>query len=244
MPRPNPLTPEIQAAFLAELRRGTLVVAAAARVGMTVSTLYARRRRDPAFDSAWTAAAEASLAWRWDPERRCRVRTAGCRRRLRFGPRRRAAFLASLEHSCNSTDSAWRSGFHPSTIFQALRRDPVFARRHDEALERGYIRLEREAALERERSARRMKLFIDSGFEPTGEPTRDPDHLLRLLDRYRRPDPPARRFGVRPALNGFEKIEALERKLRHMDLGGWDARVPDRQDPDARAERRSSLSGP
>ncbi|MGA9582404.1 MAG: hypothetical protein WBR13_10600 [Allosphingosinicella sp.] len=223
MPRPNPITPAVQAAFLAELRGGALVVAAAASVGMTVSTLYNRRRRDPVFDAAWTAAAEASLCWRWDSERRCRVRAPGCGRRLRFGAGPRAAFLASLERSCNSTDSALRAGFHPSTVVQALRRDPAFARDNKAALERGYARLERVAALERERAEARMKRFLDAGFETTGEPTRDPDRLLRLLDLYRPPERPGRgRAGrPRPALSPSESVAALERKLAHLDLGGW-----------------------
>jgi hypothetical protein len=210
------LTPEIQAAFLAELRRGTLVVAAAARVGMTVSTLYNRRRRDPAFDSAWTAAAEAGFGWRWDPERRCRVRAPGCRRRLRFGAARQAAFLDWLECTCNSSDSAWRAGFHPSTIVQALRRDPELARANQAALERGCVRLEREVALERQRSVERLNDFLESRRRGGGLGG-----------------------GLAPAQSRFESIEALELRLSRTDPGGGRA---ERRRPTARVPLRADLA--
>lgn len=223
MPRPNPLTAEILAAFLAALRGGALVEAAAASVGMTISTLYGRRKRDPGFDSAWTEAAEASMLWCWDPKGRYRMRAPGCKRRLRFGARRRAAFLASLERDCNSSAAARATGVHPSTVVQAVRRDPKFARDNEAALERGYARLERELALERERSVARMKRFLDRGFAPTGEPTSDPDHLMRLLKRYERPERARGRRDrwARPELSQAEAIAALEQKLRHLDLGPW-----------------------
>ena len=223
MPRPNPLTPEVLAAFLAELRRGTLVVAAAASVGVAVQTLYRRRGRDPGFDEAWTEAAEASLIWSWDPRLQRKVRAPGCRRRLRFAAARRRDFLRRLERDCNSTAAARDIGFHPSTVVQALRRDRAFALDNQAALERGYVRLERLAALERERAAARMRRFLDRGFEPTGEPTADFDRQLRLLDRYRRREQPARGLGrrARRALSRAESVEALERKLAHLDLGSW-----------------------
>lgn len=222
MPRPNPLTPEVQAAFLTALRGGTLVVAAAAEVGVAVQTLYRRRGRDPGFDKAWSEAAEASLRWRWDPKLRRKVRAPGCRRRLRFEAGRRGDFLRRLELDCNSTAAARDTGFHPSTIVQALRRDRAFALDNRAALERGYVRLERLAALERKRAAERMNRFLDRGFEPTVETTSDPDRLLRLLDLYRQPGRPPRERNRPPrrALSPSESIEALERKLRHLDLAG------------------------
>src|SRR5688500_8772494 len=159
MPRPNPLTPQILAAYLAELRGGTLVVAAAARVGMTVSTLYNRRRRDPAFDAAWTAAAEASFGWAWRrlPSGRWRRQwtRAPTARRLRFGAGRRAAYLEALERKGDCSRAARSARVDPRTVRSAFRSDPGFARAHDAALERGRIRRERSATLERAQAAER-----------------------------------------------------------------------------------------
>ncbi len=141
-------------------------------------------------------------------EGRYRGRAPGCKRRLRFGALRRAAFLAWLKRDCNSTASARATGFHPSTVVQALRRDPKFARDNEAALERGYARLARPAA--------RMKRFLDRGFAPTGAPARDFEAQLRLLARYRRPE---RAPGSRRALSFEESLAALKRQLRHLDVG-------------------------
>lgn len=218
------LTPAAQAAFLAALRGGALVGAAAAEAGVAVSTLYCRRKRDAGFDSAWTAAAEASFgfAWRTQGKRRGRRLRVPTKRRVRFGATRRGLYLASLGRSCDTRASARWAGVWPSTVYRNLKRDPAFALDNRAALERGYVRLEREAALQRERRAERLRRLAERGFEPTGEPTRDFEAQMRLLDRYRRPERP----GGRPALSRAESVAALERKLRHLDLGGWDASGP------------------
>ncbi|HEX8064199.1 MAG TPA: hypothetical protein VF535_13415, partial [Allosphingosinicella sp.] len=123
---------------------------------------------------------------------------------------------------CNSEAAARSTGFHPSTVVQALRRDRAFALANRAALERGYVRLDRQLALENARRAERMKRFLDRGLETRAEPTSDPDHLLRLLDRYRRPDRPVRPGAPRrPALTLGQSIAALERKLENLDLDGW-----------------------
>src|SRR5687767_13355180 len=101
MPRPNPLTPEVEAAFLEALRGGALVEAAAAQVGVAVGTLYRRRKRDTVFDAAWSSAAEVSASWAWDESAGRKVRPAGVKRRLRFAARRRRAFLKVLERDCS-----------------------------------------------------------------------------------------------------------------------------------------------
>ena len=211
------LTPAALAGFLAALRRGVLVEAAAAQVGVAVSTLYCRRRRDPGFDSAWTAAAEASSGWAWQGRgrKRRRVRT---KRRLRFGGARREAFLGRLELSCDTKNSARRGGVHPATIYRHIARDPGFERANKAALERGYQRLERESERDRARRARRIRRALDRGPSPEARPPGDLDRLIRLLDRWRRPERP-RRPGAREALSVEDGLAELERKLRNLDVG-------------------------
>jgi hypothetical protein len=158
----------VKAAFLAELRRRTLVVAAAARVGMTVSTLYNRRRRDSAFDAAWTAAAEASFRWTWQ-------RLGGGRwrrqwdgkptaRRLRFAGARRAACLEALGRKGDRIRAARSARVDRRTVRRGLRSDPDFALAGDSALELGRARQARRAAAGRARAAGALQADRRAGF--------------------------------------------------------------------------------
>lgn len=223
MPRPNPITTDIQAAFLAELRGGALVAAAAARVGAALSTLYALRKRDRVFDLAWGSAAELSVGWTWDEAAARKVRPAGAKRRLRFGGRRREAFLRVLERDCSTNGAARETGVHPSTVRRHLSRDRGFAGAAAEALRRGYQGLDRE--LKAGRLA--MEARIRSGdlrwtIEPKGEISPDPDRQLLLVARYERTDGTIGRRevsrGRRRPMAFEEAIRLLDRKLRWMGL--------------------------
>lgn len=207
------LTPAAEAAFLEALRGGALVGAAAALAGVAVSSLYCRRRRDSRFDSAWAQAAEAGL---WAGEGPRRVRTG---RRLRFSGARRGAFLDSLERSCDTKDSARRAGVWASTVYRNLKRDPRFARANSKALERGYRRLAGEAALERARSAARLRRALELGPPPTGRPPADFERMIRLLDQWWRPVPPPGAAPRRRVLSFDESLESLETRLSRLDLG-------------------------
>lgn len=227
MPRPNPLTPEVQRAFLDSIRGGALVVAAAASVGVPLGTLYRRRKCDPLFDLAWSAAAELSVEWRWDPVGRRKVRARGCRRRLRFSERRRTAYLDVLAQGCNAGRAARETGVDLRSVYRRLRSDPGFERDSREALKRGFAGLHR--ALEAERIA--MEARIRSGalkwkIEPTGEVTGDFDRQMLLLKRFERPDGT---IGSRRVRHGYmrsmrfeDAILLLDRKMRGLGL------VPDR----------------
>ncbi|HLL30674.1 MAG TPA: hypothetical protein VK403_06740, partial [Allosphingosinicella sp.] len=182
------LTPAAQAAFLAALRGGALVEAAAASVGVAISSLYCRRRRDPAFDLAWIAAAEASAGWEFRAEPGERGRLVRAKRRLRFAGRRREAYLAGLERTCNTTASAGDALVHPSTVRRHLRRHPAFAGDQEAALERGYENLEALAAEERAAARRRGPIIAAEGTRPPA----DFDEQIRILRLYRR-RPPRRR---------------------------------------------------
>jgi len=166
MPRPNPLTPEVRADFLAALRGGALVVAAAARVGVAVQTLYRLRKRDRRFAAEGAVAAEASFGWAWRkrPGRRGgggRWRRVATARRLRFSGRRRSDYLEALEREGDPGAAARAVKVDPRTVRRALLGDPGFARAHEAALERGMAWRARREAEARARAARRLIRVVE-----------------------------------------------------------------------------------
>lgn len=212
------LTPAAQAVFLEALWGGAKLVEAAAAAGVAVSSLYCRRRWDPAFDSAWSEAAAGS----WHEEVRVPagggaprlVRTA---RRRRFSAELKAEFLRLLETCCDTGFSAREAAVHRSTVYRYLKRDPEFASANEAALLRGYAHLVRLAVAERE--ARRERL---ARLEPPPglRPTRDFDRLILLLDRYRRPERPRRGTPPRPVRSFEETLQSLDARLQRRFGGG------------------------
>jgi hypothetical protein len=204
------LTPATQAAFVAALRRGALVEAAARAVGIAISTLYHRRKRDPVFAFAWDAAAALSAA------------APG--RRLRFAVARRRRFLGAFEGSCNILHSCAQAGVHPATVYRHIGRDTGFEAACRKALARGVARLARELAAERAGRARRWSLHE---IVPTGEPTRDFDEVMKLLAQWDRPDgsigPRRVRHGRMRRWSFDEAIALLAKRLRAMEPG-WGER--------------------
>lgn len=175
------LTPQSQAAFLAALRGGALVVAAARAAGVAVSSLYCRRARDAGFAAAWAAAVEASTPlWRRPP---APLAGANPARRARLAGWRRDAFLAALADTCHAADAAAAAGIDKATVHRLIRRDPGFARDCAAAVARGTAHLFREDEAERA-AARAWRLPI----APTGRPTQDFDEAIRLLARWERRD--------------------------------------------------------
>ena len=196
---------DAQRRFLAAVRRGERLAAAAKASGFALSAFYHRRRRDAEFDSAWDeAVADAAAAG-----------VGKARRRPRFTARRRAAYLDHLATCCDTTASAAAAGVHKSAVYRRIGRDPDFERGHEAALKRGYERLEAEARRAREAAAARWRGYA---FEPIGRPTRDFDRQMRLLTRYCRPG--RRRGERRPrrALSFDESLAALEVKLSRLDI--------------------------
>jgi len=59
-------------------------------------------------------------------------------------PEAEATFLDHLAVSCNVAWSAAEAGFSTQTVYSHRRTDPDFARRWDEALDDGYVRLQTE----------------------------------------------------------------------------------------------------
>jgi hypothetical protein len=223
MPRySKTLTAAAQAAFLAALQGGAKVVEAAAAAGVGVSGLYCRRRRDPAFDWAWSEAAATSWheEWREPPAGGppVLVRTA---RRGRFSAEMKAEFLGLLEKSCNTRESAREAAVHPSTVYRHLKRDPEFASANAAALKRGYAALERESAEARAAMEARIASG-ELGWEivPRGRITSDFDRQMLLLARYDRKDGSLGRRTVRHghmrSASFEEAIVLLDRRLRWM----------------------------
>jgi hypothetical protein len=195
------LTPASQAAFVAALRGGALVEAAARAVGVAISTLYWRRKRGPAFAAAWDCAVALSAG------------APG--RRLRFGAGRRRRFLASFGCSCNLAWACEETGVDPTTVYRHIARDPGFARDCRAALARGYDFLEGEPARQRAAAAAR---HAKRGIATTAEPTEDFDEGMKLLARWTRPDgsigPRFVRRGRMKSGSFEEAIALLEKKLR------------------------------
>jgi hypothetical protein len=215
MPRPNPLTPEVQVAFLRALRGGALIVAAAAHVGVAVQTLYRRRGRDAAFDAGWTAAAEASLwVWRgWEG-----VPTG---RRLRFAGERRAAYLKALRRKGDRNRAARSAGVDPRTVRRGLRGNARFARADEAALALGRARRARWAAKARARAAERMRAVVERVAAAMADPGNGQDRYSCPLRRRWRPRPPGGWRGAGLVRAPTEAIPILKRKLGRIELAGW-----------------------
>ena len=72
-------------------------------------------------------------------KRRVQVRKAP---RVNFTAEKRQVFLDHLASCCNVTRAAAAAGVGISTVYDARRRDPVFAEQWDQAIEAGYATLE------------------------------------------------------------------------------------------------------
>jgi transposase-like protein len=211
MPRVSALTPAVQAAFVAALRGGALVEAAARSLGVAISSLYWRRHRDPLFAAAWDSAVALSAA------------APG--RRRRFAGARRARFLARFEASCNILMACRETGVHPATVYRHIGGDPGFERDCRSALARGTARLERELAARRAAEKRPWARHV---IVPAGRMTRDFDEQMKLLARWTRPDgsigPRFVRHGRQRRWSFDDAIALLAKRLKAMEPRWGEAR--------------------
>ncbi|MFL6844328.1 MAG: hypothetical protein ACJ8ER_05545 [Allosphingosinicella sp.] len=141
--------------------------------------------------------------------RRVQVRKAP---RRSFGEAERKIFLDHLAACCNVTAAAAAAGVGVSTVYDARRRDPVFAQQWDEAIETGYATLE---ALLIERAAG------GGGYEPGGTKVPGPETIdtwlaLDLL-RLRQAPKATRSAGGAPTRRASEKALA-ESILAKLDV--------------------------
>jgi hypothetical protein len=150
--------------------------------------------------------------------------TGGNRRRVQarkrveggFGEAKRRIFLDHLAACCNVTAAAAAAGVGVSTVYDARRRDPEFARQWGEAIEAGYATLE---ALLIERAAKGGG-YVPGETKVPGPETIDTWLALDLLRLGRTParsrDPggaPPRRAPEKALAEAIlAKLDVLERR--------------------------------
>jgi hypothetical protein len=204
--------------FLAALKAGENVEAAARAAGFHWRTFYRRRDGDPDFAAAWGEAVELSnrpMLLAPGNGRRLQLRKT---RKVRFTEARRETFLAHFAGTCDLTTSAEAAGVCADTVNNHRRKDADFAEACQAALEQGYARLEEEAVRQRLEAQRKLK----EGVLPEGEVTAEFERLCKLLAHWtRRNGRPGPRTVARERLERwtFEAaIQALEKKLRAMKI--------------------------
>ena len=154
--------------------------------------------------------------------------TGGNRRRVQkrkpvrasFGAAKRQIFLDHLAACCNVTAAAAAAGVGLSTVYDARRRDPVFAEQWAEAIEVGYATLE---ALLIERAAR------GGSYQPGDTPVPGPEtvdtmlalDLLRLSRMAKAPrdvgGAPPRRAGEKALTEAIlAKLDVLARRRKQQ----------------------------
>ena len=228
------------AAFLFGLARGATVQGAAAAAGMSVATLYYRRKRCAVLAQAWRealAAWDADLAGAADDaagaadggEREAARGTivrwhAGrgpMRKRKRpveFDRKRKQAFLDHFAETCNLEASAAAAGVSLSAVYRALKTDPAFAEGFEEALKAGYLFLEAEAVRQQREAQQAYRI------DPKGEAAAHSfERTMQLLREYKRPGGgigrrAARQGDARSRWTFEEAMAALETKLKHFGV--------------------------
>ena len=204
--------------FLAALKGGRNVEAAAREAGFGARTFYRRRDSDPEFAAAWEEAVELSNRPVYlgpGNGRRLQLRRT---RKVRFTEARKETFLAHFAGTCDLAASAEAAGVCADTVNNHRRKDPDFAAACQAALEQGYERLEEEAVRQRLEAQRKLK----EGVLPEGEAAAEFERQMKLLAHWRRRsgDLGPRTIGSEHRKRGTfdEAMEALERKLRALRI--------------------------
>lgn len=234
-----------KAAFLAGLREGLRREDAAAAAGFSLMGFYNARARDPEFAAAWKdaltlppAAGRRARAY----QERGEVRIAPANRRLfqrrrrrnvRFDSGRREIYIAHFVATGDKVAAAAAAGVSRATVDYHIRKDPVFAEAHREALALCYGRLETEAVRLRLAAQARLRAAIEAaGDSPPlallEEEGAEFDRIMKLLDRFdRKPRRPDSRFtpgGRRQRWTFEEAIELLDKKLNALGVPRPDRR--------------------
>lgn len=237
-----------QAAFVAAVERGATIAAAAREAGAAVATLYYRRRADPAFAEAWTAAAAASSGY---PDAvpatgATHVRRSGGRKLIRkrkrpveFDRERKQAFLDHFAATCNLEASAKAAGICVGSVYRALASDPAFAAGFEEALAIGYRLLEAEALRQQREAQKKYRI------SPKADPAQAHsfERTMQLLREYNRGHGAVgrrapRRGDPRSRWTFDEAMEALEKKLKAFGV-----KIPEEAPPPGSARSPSPPNG-
>jgi hypothetical protein len=146
-------------------------------------------------------------------------------------------FLDHLAGCCNVTAAAAAAGVGVSTVYDARRRDPVFAQAWDEAIEAGYATLE---ALLIERAA------VGGAYEPGATKVPGPETIdtwlaLDLLRLSRAPKRAPKASGPRPRRTEEKaladaicaKLDVLEKRRARKRSGHLTG--PERADAETKA---------
>jgi hypothetical protein len=226
-------------AMLAAVREGRRLGEVAASHGVSLQAFYSARRRDPLFAAAWrdahalSAEAERRPVQPEDPDE---IRITSNNRRLlqrrkmrhvRFDERRKGVFLAHFARSCDLLAAATAAGVCERTVYNHRHSDPAFAAAFQAALDRGYERLEAEAARRRIEAQKRLRAAMEEA-EAAGEPLPleeegvEFDRTMKLLARWDRRHgglgPREVRRGYQRSVSFEEAIALLDRKLTHFGL--------------------------
>ena len=181
------------AGFLAALRKGSAIEAAARAAGVSKGTAYNRRRNDAGFRAAWDAT--VSKAPSAPPASR------GLRR---IGLKKIDHFLDALAESSNVTAAAEAAGIDARAVYRLRRDEPEFARRWYAALAEGYDNLEMQM-LEHLRSGEEARASTAAGRKF------DPATALRCLTAHR--ESVAREKGRRTLADEVTTIAAINAKI-------------------------------
>lgn len=191
--------PAWMAPFLGALGEGKGVKAAVTEARVACSTVYDRRKRDPAFAAAW--------------DLRLRPKTLLDGRR-RADKRRSSAkverFIAKLTETSNVSAAAAHAGVTPAWVYKRRREDAEFARRWFAALAEGYDSLEMEL-LGRLRAGRSAKPDAQA-------PVHDTAAALRCLAAHR--ESVRREKGRRRLAEEVTTIASIDAKIDALRLNG------------------------
>ena len=204
--------------FLAGVKEGVKLQAAAQAAGFSLRGFYKLRERDPRFDAAWTEASELGSRPRLIAPgngRRLQLRRT---RKLRFTEAKQQVFLGHFAGSCNLAAAAEAVGVCPDTVNNHRRKNPAFAAQMQGALEQGYVHLEEEAVRLMLEALGRMGEAIDA----KGQLPESFDKILKLLAQWKRRDgtiAPQRKS--REALSNWsfeEAMGALAKRLAALKI--------------------------
>lgn len=131
-----------------------------------------------------------------------------------FGEAKRQIFLDHLAQCANVKAAAGAAGVGVTTVYDARRREPLFAQQWDEAVEIGYLTIE---ALLMERAATGgAGAYVPGETEVPGPEALDVPLALDML-RIRRTARPPRRHGGPPLRRASEK-ETVEAILAQFEV--------------------------
>jgi hypothetical protein len=202
--------------FLATVRRGAPLAAAARAAGVSLPGLYGARRRDPVFEAGWKEAMAASAGTYRIVANSKRPLQLRKMRNVRFDEARQQTFLDHFAGTADTVAAAAAAGVDKSTVYKHLKGDPGFAQEYRDALSLGYVALETEAVRQRLEAQARLQ----DGLMPTGEIPAEFERVMKLLARWERKDGSvgARRIGHgrQKSWTFDQAIEALAGKLKAL----------------------------